>query len=734
MTPQEARQILGLGPTDDPSAHLVDLNEARNRIAAMVASAPNETLGKRYQQGLDEFEAALAVMRSEAPGETSDLDALSPPPLPEIVLPENATATEPLEPTAAENDASAEVTISEAAQEKPIPPPAPTVVLGTIPAAASPESPPATEEAVPEPVRTSRALSFLAWSFVFLVGVAGGGWLFLKDQEAKRERMMTRAAFLERQGAILIENRRWQEAREMFAEIETLLPGSEMAMRGLRSIEVGMIDEQTQFLGYWAGQATAELEAGRLDEAEAAVRKVLDRFPNDPEAAETSLKIAAARKTQVHDALIAAARDALNLRKFDLAIEQSEKILATSPDDGDARSILDGARLAKAKVAADLEMAAQLYRKAAERDQGKFDQQAIDWIREAASLAPDDARIAALLEKLSGYTRTLQVPGEFATLDEALANARDKDRIVVAAGIWKGPLVMDVAVEIRGAGAAETIVECPPEMGSALTVGPAAKGVRVSGVSFRHASFAVGKDRFSAVLVRGGSATFSDCLFHHASGHGLAVIEAGQAELSRCVSSDNGWNGVAVVGEGSRLEMRESAALNNFEHGIESWQGAAAVLINNRCEGNSRNGIHADNGLASVEISGNQLVGNREFGLVLDSAGKGQVEKNTARDNLLGGLVIRAAAKSVRVTTNEATSNHGPGLVLEKGLPSSSYLANSLSKNEGEQLLAGMDFDIQVEIPPTEAPATPPGMTRTPPAPSEPAPPEPPRARIVTEP
>lgn len=709
MTPQEARKILGLGPTEDVRSCLVALADARDRIAAMVEQAPNEVLAGRYRKGLEEFEAALALLQAHesAPAVAVVRDAAVPPPLPER-------------------------------PRFPPPPPAPTSVLGEVATAAGPAE---ENQAVAEKPKQSRALSYFVWFLVLGAGAAGGVWWFLQNQESKHERAMARAALLERHGAEFVENRRWQEAEKAFAEIDSLLPGSEMALRGRRSIELGIAEEQTQFLGYWIGQATAELESGRLDEAEAATRKVLERYPDDAEAVTIQQKIAAARETQQLDAAIAAARDELNQRKFDAAIASARKILSAAPDDADAKSILDGARLAKAKLAADAEKASGLFRQAAARDQGQFDQQALDWAREAASLAPDNAEIAALLEKLSSYTRTLQVPGEFATLDDALAGARDRDRIVVAAGTWKGPLVVNVAVEIRGEGADHTIVECSPENGSAFTVGPDAKGVRVSGISFRHEAFAVGKDRYSAVLVRGGGATFTDCVFTRASGHGLAVIEAGKAVVSRCKFIENGWNGVAAIGKGCTLEVRDSEAISNFEHGIESWDGAASVIVNNRCEGNSRNGIHADNGAATVEISGNQLVANREFGLVLDSAVGGQATKNHARQNLLGGMVIRAAAQAVRVTANEASANQGPGLVLEKGLPSSSYASNTMTGNSGQQLLAGVDYQATVK-PQTAVPepakplVTPPGMTRkqAPSAPATEMPPAPPRARIVTEP
>ncbi len=138
---------------------------------------------------------------------------------------------------------------------------------------------------------------------------------------------------------------------------------------------------------------------------------------------------------------------------------------------------------------------------------------------------------------------------------------------------------------------------------------------------------------------------------------------------------------------------------------MESWDGAAVILVNNRCEGNSRNGIHADNDLASATIEGNQLIFNREFGLVLDSADSGAVSGNTARANLLGGFVIRSAAGKLPVTSNQATLNHGPGLILEKGLSSAAYSNNPSSQNSGPQILADTDLsEVRESAPAASSP------------------------------
>src|SRR5215217_629358 len=63
MNLSEARKILGIGPDEDPRPHLQGIQEAREHIAAMVRTAPNQTLADRYQKGLIEFDQALASVR-----------------------------------------------------------------------------------------------------------------------------------------------------------------------------------------------------------------------------------------------------------------------------------------------------------------------------------------------------------------------------------------------------------------------------------------------------------------------------------------------------------------------------------------------------------------------------------------------------------------------------------------------------------------------------------------------
>ena len=548
----------------------------------------------------------------------------------------------------------------------------------------------------------------LLWMCVILLGAICGAWFYhAKIQQETTLEIHSRIARLDREGSDHIDSRRWYEAATTYDAIERLAPSSPLIAPGRLRIEAGIAEEHQQFAGYWNGQARAELDAGRWDEAESAVRKVLEKFPADKESAGLLNAIAAAHNAAARRAAVTAAQDLLTGRQWDAASEAANTILASHPGDPDATGILAAVVSAKQQAAAELTKAHELYNQAIAREQGQFDQQALDWLREASALAPEDTQFAAQLEKMAAYTRSLRVPEDFATPAEALANAHPRDRIILSEGAWLGPLIINVPIELQGAGTDKTRIECPADDGCPITLGPSASGSRLSGITFRHQSQTAATQRFSAGLVRGSSVTLLDCQFRDACGHGLAVIDGGKATATRCRFIANGWDGAAAMGADCLLEIRDSKANDNFEHGIESWDGAALVAVNNRCESNSRNGIHADNPRSRVHLENNQLLDNREFGLVLDAAGSGQLSKNTASGNLLGGFVIRAACR-IPVTGNQLSHNQGPGLSLEKGLDAGAFADNTLTANADQQVLTDVVFPPDITPAPAAVPVAPP--------------------------
>jgi parallel beta-helix repeat protein len=662
MTLTEARKILGLGPDEDPRPQLAEFRAMRERIAEMVCAAPNDELARRYQESLVEFDRALAAVREylEALGlipRLADMKVEEAPPVPR-----------------GDSDFNAEKLVSGQ----------------VVPRAVSVAERDFSNEKNPKP-STARFLRFALWCLIVLSVLGFGGWTYLEMEEERSISMNTRIAFLARQGANFIENRRWPEAAEAFDEIEEIDPESERVLIGRRSIEAGMAEEQSQFTAYWKGEAIAAFEASRWDDSEKAAKQVLDKYPDENETRELLSRIAEAKREEESEEAYAAIRAMIAKREFDAALSAA-RILADK--DGSAAPLLKEAQSVKEKAAADRLAARDLMAQAAAMDDGEFDPMALELMREALSLAPDDAEVAARYEKMAAYTRTIRIPGDFKTVQEALASARDSDRLVIAEGIWQGPLLIPVALELEGV-PGKTFIQCAADAGSVITFSPGVKGARISGLTLRHLSFDTGAERFSLALVSGAEVGFSDCRFEQGSGHGIAVTGGGDAKVLRCRFTENGWNGIAAVGQGSLLVAEGNTLDGNFQNGIEAWDGASVILSKNICTGNSRNGIHLDCGTASTTITGNTLTGNREFGMVLSAAGGGEATGNMMGKNFLGGIVIKSDASKVAVKENVLTDNEGPGLALGKGLSGDPYTANQVTGNKGGEILKDVDLSTE---------------------------------------
>jgi parallel beta-helix repeat protein len=662
MTLDEARLILGLKPDEEVAAQLDQLREARERIAAMVRDAPNGMLAKRFQAGLDEFDEALLVAQQtgaagKAPIATAPVVVQEQ----EILLPDE-TDGPPAAPDVEDQESG------EANEEE--------------------------EEPEPGDSLGSRIAAFFIWMMVFLMLAAGGVVFYLHMEREKSAQMQTRIGFLEREAQVYLENRRWQEAGRVLDEIETLAPGSPKAARGRLTVEQGLGEEQTQFLGYWKGQAIAELEAGRFEEAEKAIQEIVGRIPNEPEIPSLRARLAESRTKAEKESTLAKLREQMNARAWDDALAGIDGLLESNPADNEAMALKSEAEAGKAKQLADQARARELLALAVSADTGAFNPQVLKLLQDAAVLDPKNPEIKARLETVASYTRTIRVPEDFPNLEEALREAKNRDRLLIGEGVWKSVLAVGVALEIQGAGSDKTIIECDPTVSSPLGIAANATGARISGLTFRHDRFhATGADRFAAATVRADKVTLTDCVFTNGSGHGLIVIDGGEVTATRCRFLENGWNGAAATGRGSYLEVRDSQASSNFENGLETWDNAAAVFLNNRCEGNSRNGIHIDSGDSPATVQNNQLANNREFGLVATSAESGRVSNNTAQGNLLGGIVVRLAAARLMVAENSATANQGPGLVLERGLNPIHYPSNKLNRNKNPQLSTDADLD-----------------------------------------
>ena len=640
MDAKQARLVLGLRPGEDWRDHQLAFMAARDGMANLVRSAPTESLSQRYQEGLMEFDKALAFFREQEAAER----------LAEREMMHLAEADPPYEqPTSSALD----------------------------------------EEVTTEKISTKKSgkSSVLVWLTVLLF--FGGCGYFAYQQWLRYEdrKSQLQCAEWESQAADHVSKRQWNDALNLYDQIELAKPNSPIVVKGKRSIEAGMLEEQEQYIGYWTGEAQSAFEAMRWDDSKAAIAKVLEKIPVNNEMLALREKIALMQSEGERTRLLNVARDAMRQRNWQQALDSIELILKVNPQQQDAITLKQEVESGRKLQVEQTAKAQLLFDKAKSRHKGVFDQQVLTWMTEAKLLAPDQAEIESFYQVVASYARTLRVPAEFLTINAAVAAAKANDRIVLDKGDYKGPFQIDLAVTIE-AKFGDVILSCAADQGAVMTFGPNAQGIRVDGVIFKHSSFDHALERFPAVQARGAAVTFSQCVFREAAGHGLAVMEGAVIEIKQCRFEANGWDGLSVFDAQTKAHIIDSVSTGNFEQGIDVWKNATAILENNRCEENSRNGILIDSN-AVISIKGNTLRGNREYGLVLRQSGKGEINNNRIVANAMGGIVIAAKAGDAVVNENQLEANQGPGFMLEKGVEEKKYQDNTIAVPEGGKKILG---------------------------------------------
>ena len=165
-------------------------------------------------------------------------------------------------------------------------------------------------------------------------------------------------------------------------------------------------------------------------------------------------------------------------------------------------------------------------------------------------------------------------------------------------------------------------------------------------------------------------------------------MEGAEIEVKQCRFEANGWDGISVFDAKTKARISDSTFIGNFEQGIDLWKNATAILENNRCEENSRNGILIDS-TASISLKGNTLRSNREYGIVLRQSAKIEISNNRITANAMGGIVIAAKAQDAVVSKNQLDANQGPGFLLEKGVDEKKYTDNTITVPEGGKKIIG---------------------------------------------
>ncbi len=451
--------------------------------------------------------------------------------------------------------------------------------------------------------------------------------------QLKEEIRLTQLAGLVEQAEFAIENRKFDQARELVAE------AGEFAQDGELDVVIAMI-EQSQ-LEYNFNNLLAEAdryaESGQLESAIDELDKANELIPDVD---------GVAVKRQ--------------LWQFQLQIMEQRR-----------------------------EKSRELYEKATAMDEGIYSEKLLELLELAVEQDPKHLAAVELLKKASDYPQIFRVPAEVKTITLALEQARDGDEIHLAEGIYKESLWVKNGVKIVGAGMDKTVIEYSGLYGSVMTIS-SQQEVLLTGLSLRHNDREPDTvDQYSVLVVGGGRLSASKVKVFDSAGHGVLVCRGGEVRMSQCEMTNNLWNGVSCEDAGSQLVVDRCKVRSNQRHGVEIWNGGAGEVQLSYIEENRLAGVLAMDA-PRAKIYRNTVAENGDVGVMVSAVVDCQLDLNAVNKNGLTGIVVAGAATRIKCDKNRANQNGELGIWFQPGVRVRSFSGNNAQGNALGQVRAPM--------------------------------------------
>ena len=259
----------------------------------------------------------------------------------------------------------------------------------------------------------------------------------------------------------------------------------------------------------------------------------------------------------------------------------------------------------------------------------------------------------------------LNVPGDYATVQEAIDALAPDGTITIAPGTYEDGLTIWKSLTLRGAGREQTILKALPERGLVVSILPGVDvrlerlgvtGSKLDGLNiYGNAALqdcTISGNQDDGIVIRGSSCiSLEGNIISRNGGVGVFVVDSAQAEINNNQITDNVGkfgDGIEVRNNG-RATIRDNTITGNDRIGVGLWEAAQATITNNMIAHNSSDGIsighdEIPNETVQAEISGNRIQHNRGCGVDTDDdrgikiTGRGNTISGNRGENLCGDL------------------------------------------------------------------------------------------------
>ena len=551
--------------------------------------------------------------------------------------------------------------------------------------------------AAKKPKRTSRVNVILRWASLWILVVAGGviGYLELSKRGivgGSANEVVVEKSEAEIKIEEALEKRRWDEAESMLAVLGSENSSESFIEKSRASIAKGRLEEKAQQQAFLVNNVKGALEGEQFEEAGKFLAELQADQPDHPQIAEFKVAISEGREKLRLQNLELTLENTLAKDELEEAEVALSSLVETDPNHPKISHYRES--LAKAKVdrAERREKAAVVVAKFYELDQGTYSPELLALAEEAVRLDPSPEN-RRLYQRASAYGKVLKVPGDFATIKEALSVAAANDRILVANGTYDESLILPLDVEIRGESREKTIIECLASESSVITVTKASGAAKVSNLTLRHRNYLDGDERYPILSVDAGQVEVLEVNVTRGAGHGIAVLNGGRASIINSKTTYCSWDGIAVLGENSWAHLNKVTSSYNLHHGVDYWEGGGGSVHGSSFEGNGRAGLLAIKPADLIFVEDTKCIKNREVGFHFADAVGVTMASCESHENLLGGVAFFGESTGIKLTENNITKNGKTGLVLEKGSELEMSRGNKASENEGKQFWQDAVFE-----------------------------------------
>ena len=186
--------------------------------------------------------------------------------------------------------------------------------------------------------------------------------------------------------------------------------------------------------------------------------------------------------------------------------------------------------------------------------------------------------------------KTISVPADYATIQEAIDAAADGDTIEIQPGTYPEALAINrKALTLRGTDRATVIID---NDGGGY-------GIKISnspGVSIE--TMTIQECKRGIYVTENASVHIAEVTVRNSAEHGIAIISNSSAEITDSTSESNGSaeypaDGIYIVGNSSVFISGTVGTSNNRRHGIWAWMNSCVLMIGvtYASSGNTEDGI-----------------------------------------------------------------------------------------------------------------------------------------------